>query len=230
MLVRAKVSTFSSFSNFSLCARFSRLGGPGCLRGRISGDHGLPYAGGKASLTMATAISAKNSGHYPSIVAVVLIGSIGAPGRIRTCGTRIRNPMLYPLSYGGKYKDKKLPLTASSMPLCGVCVKTFMNTGCCVVSSSWNRCYWSIQLLFLDIRRSICLWGFKKGGRIGDLSLRSMHLSTSFHLLPLVPRFDESGKLRSVNMLRIKWPPWPRESWSIDSPWSTWWRWATRLS
>ncbi len=35
------------------------------------------------------------------IDAVVLIGSIGAPGRIRTCGTRIRNPMLYPLSYGG---------------------------------------------------------------------------------------------------------------------------------
>jgi hypothetical protein len=25
----------------------------------------------------------------------------GAPGRIRTCGARIRNPMLYPLSYGG---------------------------------------------------------------------------------------------------------------------------------
>ena len=26
---------------------------------------------------------------------------IGAPGRNRTCGTWIRNPMLYPLSYGG---------------------------------------------------------------------------------------------------------------------------------
>ena len=26
---------------------------------------------------------------------------IGAPGRDRTCGTRIRNPVLYPLSYGG---------------------------------------------------------------------------------------------------------------------------------
>ena len=25
----------------------------------------------------------------------------GAPGRDRTCGTRIRNPALYPLSYGG---------------------------------------------------------------------------------------------------------------------------------
>ena len=25
----------------------------------------------------------------------------GAPGRIRTCGTRFRKPMLYPLSYGG---------------------------------------------------------------------------------------------------------------------------------
>jgi hypothetical protein len=29
---------------------------------------------------------------------------IGAPGRIRTCGARIRNPMLYPLSYGGDLK------------------------------------------------------------------------------------------------------------------------------
>jgi hypothetical protein len=25
----------------------------------------------------------------------------GAPGKNRTCGTWIRNPMLYPLSYGG---------------------------------------------------------------------------------------------------------------------------------
>ena len=25
-----------------------------------------------------------------------------APGKIRTCDTRIRNPVLYPLSYGGK--------------------------------------------------------------------------------------------------------------------------------
>jgi hypothetical protein len=27
---------------------------------------------------------------------------IGAPGRNRTCGTRIRNPVLYPLSYEGR--------------------------------------------------------------------------------------------------------------------------------
>jgi hypothetical protein len=26
----------------------------------------------------------------------------GAPGMIRTCDTRIRNPVLYPLSYGGR--------------------------------------------------------------------------------------------------------------------------------
>jgi hypothetical protein len=26
----------------------------------------------------------------------------GAPGKNRTCGTWIRNPMLYPLSYGGR--------------------------------------------------------------------------------------------------------------------------------
>ena len=26
----------------------------------------------------------------------------GAPGKDRTCGTWIRNPMLYPLSYGGQ--------------------------------------------------------------------------------------------------------------------------------
>jgi hypothetical protein len=25
----------------------------------------------------------------------------GAPGRIRTCDTRFRKPLLYPLSYGG---------------------------------------------------------------------------------------------------------------------------------
>jgi hypothetical protein len=28
-------------------------------------------------------------------------GQRGAPGRIRTCGTRFRKPLLYPLSYGG---------------------------------------------------------------------------------------------------------------------------------
>ena len=28
-------------------------------------------------------------------------GKNGAPGRNRTCDTRIRNPVLYPLSYGG---------------------------------------------------------------------------------------------------------------------------------
>src|SRR6476619_2973418 len=29
-------------------------------------------------------------------------GSLGAPGRIRTCDTRFRKPMLYPLSYEGR--------------------------------------------------------------------------------------------------------------------------------
>ena len=29
----------------------------------------------------------------------------GAPGRDRTCGTWIRNPLLYPLSYGGKQTE-----------------------------------------------------------------------------------------------------------------------------
>jgi hypothetical protein len=38
---------------------------------------------------------------------VIMIGPIticfiGAPGRNRTCGTWIRNPLLYPLSYGGE--------------------------------------------------------------------------------------------------------------------------------
>jgi hypothetical protein len=28
-------------------------------------------------------------------------GSVGAPGRIRTCDTRFRKPLLYPLSYEG---------------------------------------------------------------------------------------------------------------------------------
>ena len=30
----------------------------------------------------------------------------GAPGRNRTCGAWIRNPMLYPLSYGGNMINK----------------------------------------------------------------------------------------------------------------------------
>ncbi len=29
----------------------------------------------------------------------------GAPGMNRTCDTRIRNPVLYPLSYGGKIES-----------------------------------------------------------------------------------------------------------------------------
>jgi hypothetical protein len=28
-----------------------------------------------------------------------------APGRIRTCGTRYRKPVLYPLSYGGMHRS-----------------------------------------------------------------------------------------------------------------------------
>ena len=32
---------------------------------------------------------------------------IGAPGMIRTCDTRIRNPVLYPLSYGGAIEVRK---------------------------------------------------------------------------------------------------------------------------
>ena len=30
---------------------------------------------------------------------------VGAPGMNRTCDTRIRNPVLYPLSYGGKLPE-----------------------------------------------------------------------------------------------------------------------------
>jgi hypothetical protein len=33
------------------------------------------------------------------------IDFIGAPGRNRTCGAWIRNPLLYPLSYGGFFND-----------------------------------------------------------------------------------------------------------------------------
>jgi hypothetical protein len=29
------------------------------------------------------------------------MGYLGAPGRIRTCDTRFRKPLLYPLSYEG---------------------------------------------------------------------------------------------------------------------------------
>lgn len=30
---------------------------------------------------------------------------MGAPGRIRTCGTWFRKPLLYPLSYGGNARS-----------------------------------------------------------------------------------------------------------------------------
>ena len=35
--------------------------------------------------------------------------SAGAPGKNRTCGTWIRNPLLYPLSYGGIQTVGKKP-------------------------------------------------------------------------------------------------------------------------
>jgi len=35
------------------------------------------------------------------IISVFQLFSDGAPGRIRTCDTRFRKPMLYPLSYEG---------------------------------------------------------------------------------------------------------------------------------
>src|SRR5664280_1949799 len=34
--------------------------------------------------------------------------SRSAPGRIRTCGTRFRKPLLYPLSYGGARRSVKV--------------------------------------------------------------------------------------------------------------------------
>src|SRR5690606_171369 len=44
----------------------------------------------------------------------------GAPGRIRTCGTRFRKPLLYPLSYGGVWvpesTDQPGPRTARLAP------------------------------------------------------------------------------------------------------------------
>jgi hypothetical protein len=47
----------------------------------------------------------------------VPIDIIGAPGRIRTCGTRIRNPVLYPLSYGGIVVEERRFLPAPSPAL-----------------------------------------------------------------------------------------------------------------
>ena len=37
----------------------------------------------------------------PPVVSSFGLYLLGAPGMIRTCDTRIRNPVLYPLSYGG---------------------------------------------------------------------------------------------------------------------------------
>ena len=45
---------------------------------------------------------------------------IGAPGTIRTCGTRIRNPVLYPLSYGGK-NGKIDRVVCPVLANCGFC-------------------------------------------------------------------------------------------------------------
>ncbi len=42
-----------------------------------------------------------------SLLHVKIFDLYGAPGRIRTCGTWIRNPMLYPLSYGGFLEPSK---------------------------------------------------------------------------------------------------------------------------
>ncbi len=36
----------------------------------------------------------------------------GAPGRIRTCDTRFRKPMLYPLSYGSGNRPRRLSTAA----------------------------------------------------------------------------------------------------------------------
>jgi hypothetical protein len=39
----------------------------------------------------------------------VLTGLLGAPGTIRTCDTRFRKPLLYPLSYGGQERAVHSP-------------------------------------------------------------------------------------------------------------------------
>jgi hypothetical protein len=38
---------------------------------------------------------------FPLIKQGFWLITMGAPGRIRTCGTRFRKPLLYPLSYEG---------------------------------------------------------------------------------------------------------------------------------
>ena len=40
----------------------------------------------------------------------------GAPGRNRTCGTWIRNPLLYPLSYGG-FQPMETVFSGEFMPI-----------------------------------------------------------------------------------------------------------------
>jgi hypothetical protein len=38
---------------------------------------------------------------FAQVTAGFSLVDLGAPGRIRTCGTRFRKPLLYPLSYEG---------------------------------------------------------------------------------------------------------------------------------
>ena len=42
-----------------------------------------------------------------SVLSVLTRGCVGALGRIRTCDTRFRKPMLYPLSYEGGAGEKR---------------------------------------------------------------------------------------------------------------------------
>ena len=50
---------------------------------------------------MAVVRISKGVAHGLGLAAVEALVDVGAPGRIRTCGTRFRRAVLYPLSYGG---------------------------------------------------------------------------------------------------------------------------------
>src|SRR4051812_33901724 len=73
---------------------------------------GLPTNRGRKWPTAAHADSSTSG--CPRWSKPVSAGDRGAPGRIRTCGTRFRKPLLYPLSYEGSSRARAAPPTGVS--------------------------------------------------------------------------------------------------------------------
>ncbi len=67
---------------------------------RMSPDHGLTAACGHRRLPRKV-LQAKDLRLRNRRSGAEMPVQVSAPGRIRTCGTRFRRAVLYPLSYGG---------------------------------------------------------------------------------------------------------------------------------